>query len=193
MPDKTTEAPSPKLPEPPEPTAEPEEETDPPDLTEVLRQLGIVLAVILAVLVLWALVRRFRERTEDEEQVKEDTEDVLGELRERTGGQSAEQLAEVEDFDLAIHALLLDALERLIARRELLQRPSLTSREILRTAGLDLDAYTELDQLVRAAEQCIFALEPADRALYEACKASHVRLVAALERMPEQAPAQEAA
>jgi hypothetical protein len=84
----------------------------------------------------------------------------------------ADRLAREGRFGEAIHALLLRALAELGRSAS---APALTSREVLRTARLALDARQALGALVSAVELVHFGAKPAGAAEYAACAAEYRR------------------
>jgi len=77
---------------------------------------------------------------------------------------SAEALAAQGRFDEAIHALLLDVLDRRVSA------PAWTARESLRRLQLETDARTVLRELVVVVERTLFAGERAGEADYVRCR-----------------------
>lgn len=87
--------------------------------------------------------------------------------------EEVEALAAAGEYGEAVHGLLLLALERLSERTGRRFRPSRTSREILRTGGLDDASRRPLTVLVAAVEQALFATLPLAAADYERCREAY--------------------
>lgn len=89
----------------------------------------------------------------------------------------AQRLVAEKRFAEAIHALLLAAIERLKRIRKTEMPDSLTSREVLRRAGLTGSAHQALSRLVARVEIVQFGGAEAAREDYQECLESYQRLL----------------
>jgi len=138
-----------------------------------LKSVGWVLLAALALFALMVLVRAFWPRKQP--QIPPDEDSLLNELQARTKNRHATELAQVQDFNLAIHALLLDALRKLESKHPIIRFPAATGREIARE--VDPSPESPLLQLVKASEMCVFAVSVADEALYQRAEEWHRMIV----------------
>jgi len=140
---------------------------------EGLRLVGSVLLwVVIGVLVILAVTQLLRlvrgrsggqssaARVEVELPLSDPTEDSPG---------VAERLAREGRFSEAIHEMLLSVLATLLADPERRIVPSLTSREIVRTARIEPAALDPLRALVKAVERSHFGCREASFEEYEVC------------------------
>lgn len=175
----------PDPPEPPEPELpEVEEVVTTPPLAGLSRFLMIAGLIVLLVLILVAIWRALAGRRHGQARVEDDeSENVIEELKNKTGARGHGELAAEQSWEKAIHALLLSALVSLLERQPELGRPSLTSREILRGANLDADAHRALQKLVHGVELCVFARRQATESMYVDCRRAHDELQDRIARM----------
>ncbi len=95
---------------------------------------------------------------------------------------AADGLAGEGRFEEAVHALLLLALADVRSARARPFPQNATSREIAAEPGVPAGPAADLDALVRSAEPVLFGGRPADRGLFDGCRARCVSLHAALAR-----------
>jgi uncharacterized protein DUF4129 len=106
--------------------------------------------------------------------------------RARESLHEADRSAVSGDWGSAIHILLLTSID-LLRRRVGQDVPAaLTSRELVGVAQVDEQRRGDFAALVQVAELCHFGGRPADRALYDRCRAHYERLWGA---SPEGVPA----
>jgi hypothetical protein len=98
---------------------------------------------------------------------------------------AADQLAQQGRFVEAIHVLLLQSLNEVRRRLDLRFADSLTSREIVRRAGLPNRAEQALRDIVERVERAYFGTHPTGAEDYQACRERYeVLSQALLDRAP---------
>jgi hypothetical protein len=93
---------------------------------------------------------------------------------------AADQLAQQGRFVEAIHVLLLQSLAEVRRRLDLRFADSLTSREIVRRAGLPNRAEQALSDIVERVERAYFGTHPTGAEDYQACRERYEVLSRAL-------------
>ena len=132
------------------------------------------LAVGLLGLLLLAFLIRLIRRTDLPLSGDDEETSALDALRELTGAQHHSTLADVQQWDIAIHALLLDVFERLEPSHDFVSAPAVTCREI---AGRIEPLGGPWTNLVAISESSVFALIPASEEDYLRALSLHSTLV----------------
>ncbi|UTW56331.1 hypothetical protein [Kordiimonas sp. SCSIO 12610] len=91
--------------------------------------------------------------------------------------QDAEDMAAKGDYGEAIHLMLLALLQHLSKLDVLRLRPSLTSREILRSSTFNQEATHALQFLIGAVESYLFAKITIDAKTYQNCRTQYDTLI----------------
>lgn len=147
-----------------------------PDWTEeALRTLFWILVGIAIVFALAGIIRALLRSQRSGPSDASDPNAFLNQLAERTKNQSADAHADQQDYTLAIHALLLDALRELSPHHPIIRAPSATGREIALKieAGQDGPLY----HLVLASEACVFAQSTVSETLFLNAKEWHAEVL----------------
>jgi hypothetical protein len=91
---------------------------------------------------------------------------------------AAERLAAAGAYEDAVHELLLVAVDRLSARRDVVLPPSLTARELLRVLTPSGPQREPLREIVAAVEAALFGGRALDAADWQRCRAACARVLA---------------
>lgn len=140
----------------------------------ILGTLGTVLIVLLGVFLSRIKIRR-KDRVANNE-----TESIISHLESLTKNQAHEKLAISGDFDLAVHALLLDVLRVIFRADPEMDRPSITAREI-RASYEEPAIAKDLGPLIQVVEWSRFAKRPATEEDYLDLVPKSGRLIAVFE------------
>ncbi|MEZ4461344.1 MAG: hypothetical protein R3E66_16830 [bacterium] len=143
------------------------------DVTALL-QWAKYIGIGLLGLVLVAYIIRLIRRNDVLPLTEDEGGSALDALRELTGAQHHSTLADVQQWDIAIHALLLDVFERLQPSHEFVGAPAVTCREI---ASRIEPLGGPLTQLVAISESSVFAMIPASEEDYLRALSLHSTLV----------------
>ena len=151
---------------------------DIPDSWDFGALAGIVImsmiAFMLAILLIFIVRRTSRSRIVAE---ADEGAGLVGALRKKTENRSHATLADLNAFDAAIHALLLEIVEHIFWRRPELNKPSITGREISNSYRDDVAVGVDLERLIMRVELSRFARVPATETDYEEALAWHARLM----------------
>lgn len=176
------------------PDFEPLEEEDtnfqfPPWLGGLLRILLWIIAGAIVLYILYHLIRFFEDR-----RLSRSPNDMTGERPVRVvknpAGKGtlptldeAERLAADQNYSEAIHVLLLVALDALFKRLNAALPKAHTSREILTDERLRETWRKDLELLVGAVEEALFAGKAPGQKNYSACRSTYDNLAASLKEV----------
>ncbi len=142
------------------------------DIKPILNALGIGLVVVLGLIILATIFRRLRRFKLP--QTTETQTSALDSLRQLTASVPHDKLAVAARWEVAIHALLLDALIELSKHYAIVESPDVTCREIAAHIETTNGPLTEL---VSISESCVFALIVATEDQYLRATALHQQIV----------------
>ena len=142
------------------------------DVMPILKTLGIGLLIVLCLIILATVFRRFRRFRLPTSPGP--TRNALDDLRERTASVPHHEHAVESRWEVAIHALLLDALTQLSPRFAIVESPHITCREI--AAHIET-GHGPLTELVGISESCVFALIVATEDQYLRAIALHGQII----------------
>ncbi len=140
----------------------------------ILGTLGTVFVLLLVVFFSRIKIRRKRK------EALNDTESIIDHLEAVTQNQPHEKLAISGDFDIAVHALLLDVLRVIFKADPEMDRPSITAREI-RASFEEPEIAKDLGPLIQVVEWSRFANRPATEEDYLNLSPRCARLTAIFE------------
>lgn len=168
-----TELPDPKAPRKQKPVPPPE--ARPKFSPEAFRYTLWVCVILIAVIILmnikgnvWSNSRSRRLRLEEEDTAPETTARRMSEAREAADG-----IAGSGGFAEAMHMLLLQSVNELRRRLDVMFADSLTSREILRSIQVPSEARAAFADIISRVERSYFGAREPDKDAYEACKRSY--------------------
>ncbi len=139
--------------------------------------LGTMGSVLIILFVLFLLRIKFKKK--DKKKVGE-TESIIAHLESVTQNQAHEKLAITGDFNIAVHALLLDVLRAIFRADPEMERPSVTAREI-QSSFEEPEICVDLGPLIQVVEWSRFADRPATEADYLDLRPRCDRLIAIFE------------
>lgn len=145
------------------------------DLIAILKVLGWGALALLVLAIAGAIFRVFRKF--ELPATPAESSSAIEALRRLTQEQPHDIHASLGAFDIAIHALLLDALVQLARKHPIVEAPSTTSREVAQNLE---PTPGPLSALVQLSEAAIFALVPATQAHYEHARALHAQILEGL-------------
>jgi hypothetical protein len=142
------------------------------DVMPILKTLGIGLLIVLCLIILATAFRRFRRFSLPTS--PEAPRNALDDLRQITASVPHHEHAVEARWEVAIHALLLDALTQLSPRFAIVESPHITCREI--AAHIET-THGPLTELVGISESCVFALIVATEDQYLRAIALHGQII----------------